>query len=140
LIVRVRQAHSERGDNVVAMRRVLAALAVSGLTACTDILPPDDGGNGSFTVTVGSGTTPSYSWTGGAAFRVEVAPVANPFIPVWAVADPNNRNIASPVRHGTVPSGAVLLADEEPVLRAGVNYRVTVTLPNNERSSRDFRP
>ena len=120
-------------------RLLLATLAAVLLSACTDVLPPD-GGNGDFSVTVGSGTQPSYSWQGGDAFRVEVMRVENPLIPVWAVANPTTRDIRSPVRHGTVPSGAILLADEEATLEAGQRYRVRVTLADNRQGSSDFRP
>lgn len=120
-------------------RTLLVALIAVLASACTDILPPD-GGGGDFTVTVGSGTQPSYSWQGGDAFRVEVTRVENPLIPVWAIANPATRDIRSPVRHGSVPSGAILLADEETTLEAGQRYRVRVTLADNRQGAADFRP
>lgn len=123
------------------MKRSRAALVcIIALTGCTDVLPPDGGSSGPFSITVGTGTRPSYSWTAGPAFRVEVTRVENPIIPVWAVANTATQNIASPVTHGTIPSGSLELVDTEKVLTAGVRYRVTITLPNNDRSSRDFRP
>jgi hypothetical protein len=123
--------------------RLAAIAAMTAIFGCTDIYGNDDGnGNGDFTVSVGSGTRPDYSWNGGPAFRVDVAPVANPLVPVWGIASPNpaSLTISSPLRHGAVPTGMILLVNDEPTLRAGVNYRVTITLPDNSRSSANFRP
>jgi hypothetical protein len=123
----------------------LAAIAATAaiFAGCTDIYGNDDGnGNGDFTVSVSTGTQPNYSWNGGPAFRVDVVPVANPLVPVWAIAspNPNTLTISSPLRHGNVPTGMILLVNDEPTLRAGVNYRVTITLPDNSRASTNFRP
>jgi hypothetical protein len=122
--------------------RTLVALAAA-FTAfgCTD-LPLDAGGGsgGDFDIAVGSGTQPSYSWPGGPAFEVSVTRTANQTLIVWGVNSPSAQNIGSPVRHGTVPSGAFELSTRERTLAGGVQYRVTVKLANDEQAFRDFRP
>jgi hypothetical protein len=121
----------------------LAAIAATAaiFAGCTDIYGNDDGnGNGDFTVTVGTGTQPNYSWPGGPAFEIDVYRTSDPLVPVWSIADPNStRNITSPLRHGNVPSGVILLADDETTLRAGVSYRVTIRV-GNTTGSETFRP
>jgi hypothetical protein len=48
--------------------------------------------------------------------------------------------MASPVRQGTVPQGALESANSERTLAAGVEYRVTITLPDGRSAFQDFRP
>lgn len=93
-------------------------------------------GAGDFPVTVGAGTTPTYSWTdnGGKATSVSVARVAAPTTPVWAVTTAGADNLTSPITHGTVPGGATNTVNTEPTLTTGVQYRVTVTEVNGSRT------
>jgi hypothetical protein len=129
-------AHSSMA---LVMRKSIAVLVmVLATSACTDVLPPDDDDNGDFTVSVGSGLQPSYSWSGGNAQRVDVVDVEDPLFPVWGIASTGN-SIQSPVQHGTVPAGATELSDEQRSLRAGERYRVNVTLANGQRGSREFQ-
>jgi hypothetical protein len=115
-----------------------AAFTVFG---CTDLpLDIDGGSGGDFDISVGSGTQPSYSWAGGPALEVSVTRTANQTQLVWGVNSPSAQNISSPVRHGTVPSGAIELSTRERTLAAGVQYRVTVKLANDDQAFRDFRP
>ncbi len=121
-------------------KRIIGTLALAAmLGGCSDLDLTDGNGNGSFPVTVGAGTRPTYSWTADPAFHLDVVALENPLISVWAIAAPGG-SFPSPVTHGTVPAGAQLLANVEPTLRAGTRYRVTITLLDNERSSREFRP
>ena len=120
-------------------RRLLAA-ALIALAGCTDVLPPDDGDDDDFSITISSGTQPTYTWQGGPARRIDVLDTSDPTFPVWAVTTIAFPHMPSPVRHGTVPPGAVELSDDETTLRSGVNYRVRITLADNSTSSRDFRP
>ena len=122
--------------------RGLAAIAAALTTlSCTD-LPLDTGGGsgGDFDIGVGSGTQPSYSWEGGNAFEVSVVRTANQTLLAWGIANPTNRSITSPVRHGSVPSGSHELADRERTLTRGVRYRVTVKLANGDQAFQDFTP
>jgi hypothetical protein len=122
--------------------RVAAALAaVLVLSACSDVLPPD-GGGGDFSISVSSGTQPTYTWAGGPARELRVMELQNPLTPVWAVAsiNPTNSNITSPFRHGTVPAQTTELEDQQRTLTTGRRYRVEITLLNQQRATRDFRP
>jgi hypothetical protein len=82
----------------------------------------------SFTVTVGQGTTPQYSWNAGGAFIVYVERVSNPNVHVWEVMCSGTTTycIPSPLTHGTVPTGTTLMSNTEPVLTPGVQYLVGV--------------
>ncbi len=120
--------------------RTLLAAAFIALAGCTDVLPPDDGDDDDFSITISSGTQPTYTWQGGPARRIDVVPTADPLVPVWSVATTVFPHMPSPVRHGTVPTGAIELENAERTLRAGINYRVRITLADNTQSSRDFRP
>ena len=100
----------------------------------------DDGDDDDFSITISSGIQPTYTWQGGPARRIDVVPTADPLVPVWSVATTTFPHMPSPVRHGTVPTGAIELENAERTLRIGVNYRVRITLADNTQSSRDFRP
>lgn len=114
----------------------------AALAGCTDVLPSGPGGSGGdFTVSAGSGTQPSYTWSAGPAFSVAVARTANPSVVVWRVADLDNGGvIRSPLRHGDRPGGATETISRERTLTRGVEYRVTITLPDGRRGYRDFTP
>ena len=121
--------------------RVFAFVALAALlTACTDDISGPGGSGGDFTLTVGSGTTPSYSWSTGPAFSLDVVRTSNQSVVVWRIADPINNAIQSPVTQGTRPSGALETTSTERVLTAGVQYRVTVTLPDGRQAYREFTP
>jgi len=110
------------------------------LTACTDDISGPGGSGGDFTISVGSGTTPSYGWSAGPAFSLDVVRTSNASVVVWRIADPINNNIQSPVTHGTRPSGAIETTSTERTLTAGVQYRVTVTLADGRQAYREFTP
>ncbi len=87
---------------------------------------------GTITITVGSGTTPQYSWTGGGVAYVAVSHIYDRSNPVWSIVSMSDMGIftnliTSPVRHGTVPAGFAETANTAPVLTAGVEYEVLVT-------------
>jgi len=125
------------------MRRLAVTIAFTiGTLACSDLLPTGLGdGGGDVDVQVQISSQPTYSWTGGAAFDVQVIRVSQASIFAWRIADVNNRNIRSPVQHGSQPAGTTLLADNELSLTPGVLYRVTVTLADGQtKGFREFRP
>ncbi|MBZ0267308.1 hypothetical protein K8I85_04085 [bacterium] len=108
-----------------------------GMTGTTG----NTGGTGNIAVTVGGGTTPTYSWAGGGVFSVTVVRTADPVTPVWGIVTPGADNITSPATHGTVPAGAVTTAMTENALTAGVEYRVTVSRINGtDFGYTDFTP
>lgn len=125
------------------MRRfTITTLAVAALLGgCTDeILNGDNGSGGDFAISVSGGTRPNYSWTAGPAFEIAVARTSNLSVVVWRVADVNDQAIASPVRHGVVPAGAIETVASERVLSPGVQYRVSIRLADGSSAYRDFIP
>lgn len=125
----------------LAVRFATAVLALAVAAACTDDLGAGgDNSGGDFTISVGSGTQPQYTWPGGPALSVAVYRASNTTIPVWAIVSPVSQNIASPLRHGTVPAGAQLQENDEPTLTAGIRYRVEIRLPDNQSAFQEFTP
>jgi hypothetical protein len=87
--------------------------------------------DGPVTVTVGSGTTPEFTWT--PACRVEFLTVENVSdgTIMWVVlADPfTERAIVPPVRYGVVPADAIDLSFGMSLdLQAGTRYALTLTI------------
>ena len=120
----------------------LAALAATVTVACG---PHGSGstGPGGDTVTVfaSTGTTPSYTWSGPTAVTIDVARASSPSVAVWEISSPMSRNIPSGTQHGAPPPpGAQITANTEPVLTAGIKYRVTVALIDGTSGSVDFTP
>lgn len=116
--------------------RIFALFGLVALVACSDDPLGGENSGGDFAIDVGTGLQPQYSWSAGAASAVEVARTSN-LLPIWHVASPQGQ-IASPVRHGTVPAGAVVLhdpGDAETTLTAGVQYRVKITLANGSQTA-----
>ena len=120
-----------------------AALTAAALLAAgcdSDGNPAGATGN-SITVAAGSGTNPTYTWTGGPVFEVRVSRTSDPVTPVWGVVTPGTDGIASPLAHGTVPSGAVATAMTEVALTPGTGYRVSVQrLNGTDYGEIDFTP
>ena len=117
----------------------ILALAVS-LAACgkstTDA--SNTSATGDFDITIGSGLHPTYTWPGGTAFSISVVRVSAGGTIVWGVAKPGSMDIASPVTHGTVPSGAIATATTEATLTAGVAYRVSITRADQKTGYKEF--
>ena len=123
------------------MKRLLS-LAVLTLTvaACGDS-PSDTNNTGSqFDITIGSGTKPTYTWSGGTAQSVSVVRVSAPGTIVWGVAS-TSMTIPSPVTHGTTPGGGALVtASTEATLTAGVAYRVSIARNDSKIGFKEFTP
>jgi hypothetical protein len=118
-----------------AVLLTLIALAVSG---CGLLFGSDDGdlglnlgggnnnGDSDFAVHASGGTTPVFTWDGGAAHSVAVVLASNPADIKWAAAFVGTTDgIASGVTYGEVPDGSVQ-AVAPAALQAGVTYRVSV--------------
>ncbi len=87
-------------------------------------------GNNSISITVGAGTRPQYSWSGGNVYSLSVVRTSNPGTIVWGLASPGQNAIASPVTHGSGASLTQLIVETtstERTLTSGVQYRVSVT-------------
>jgi hypothetical protein len=97
----------------------------------------------SFTVTIGPGTTPQYSWTTGGAYIVYVERTSNLGTSVWGIMCQGTSTtcITSPVTHGTTPAGTTLQASTEMTLTQGVRYRINVYLgPGGNGGYTEFTP
>jgi hypothetical protein len=124
------------------MRRVLGviiALTVFAAGCTDDITNGGDGSGGDFAISVGTGTTPLYTWSAGAAFSLSVVRSANQTNVVWRVTSTGG-SMASPVRQGTVPQGALESSNSERTLTSGIQYRVSITLADGRSAYQDFRP
>ena len=123
------------------IRRAAVLVTAATLFGCTDdITNGNNGSGGDFTISVGSGTTPLYTWSAGPAFSLAVVRTANQSNVVWRVTSTAGE-MTSPVRQGTVPAGALESAASERTLTAGVQYRVSITLADGQSSAyRDFIP
>jgi hypothetical protein len=115
------------------------------LTSCSeetsDPVSPG-GGSSASTITIGSGTKPVYTWTGGNVFSISIVRTAAPTIIVWGLSSPGQNGIASPVTHGSGASGTTIIetATAEKTLTAGVPYRVTITRVDNSTEFKEFTP
>jgi len=108
----------------------------------TGLFVVEDSGStgGNIAISVGSGTTPIYGWTGGPANAVGVSRASSPASLVWGVLTSGGDSIASGVTHGLVPAGALRVTDVEPVLTAGVAYRVSVSRTDGRYGYTEFMP
>jgi hypothetical protein len=122
----------------LALIAIIASFTAAGCV--DDITGGINGSGGDFSISVGSGTTPQYSWSSGPAFSIDVVRTSAQTIVVWRVTSPNEPRMSSPVRHGTVPVGALESSAIEKVLTPGVQYRVTITLVDKRTAFQDFRP
>ncbi|MGH7503559.1 MAG: hypothetical protein ACREL7_17670 [Longimicrobiales bacterium] len=124
------------------MRRIsglILAAAISAAACTDDILNGDNGSGGDFAISVGSGTTPLYTWSEGPAFSLAVVRTSNQTDVVWRVTSTAG-TMASPVRQGTVPAGALESVDDERTLAPGVQYRVSITLADGRSAFQVFQP
>jgi hypothetical protein len=110
-------------------------------TGCVDdITGGPNGSGGDFAISVGSGTTPQYSWSVGPVFSLDVVRTSAQTIVVWRVTSPSDPRMSPPVTHGIVPAGALESSAIEKVLTPGVQYRVSIRLVDGRTAFQDFRP
>jgi hypothetical protein len=71
---------------------------------------------------------------------VSVSRVSDLHSLVWGVFIAGGDSIGTGVVHGQVPAGALQVVNTEPVLTAGVSYRVRVSRTDGGYGYRDFTP
>ena len=121
----------------------LAVFLILGILGCSDDNDKNPTGStgGNITVTVGSGMTPEISWTGGNVYSVTISdpsiaqsdPVGSMY---FSISTLNQDGIASPVTYGTVPSGAIQVANKG--LVSGKKYTCSVTRTNGDNGYVQF--
>jgi hypothetical protein len=110
---------------------VIFGALIAGSVAC----------NGGEVITVGTGTTPEYTWEGGPASQITVMRGdLEDGDYAWAVIHPGGDEIESPVVHGVVPPGATELYSDELELTAGETYSVWVQWSDETRETVSFTP
>ncbi len=103
--------------------------------------PVDTGsGDSQIAITIGSGTKPQYSWSGGNVFSLSIMRTANPTTVVWGLATPGQNGVASPVTNGTAPTGSIETAVTEQTLTAGVQYRISISRLDGTTGFKEFTP
>ncbi len=111
------------------MRKTTVALgfAYVVLLACDDSTTPEGlpECTGQVTVTVSSGTVPTFSWT--PACRLGFVIVEGDGGDMWLVESPESNEISPPVTYGVVPPGTTEIHAAEPLV-AGTTYQVYVRL------------
>lgn len=123
------------------MRRFAALALITMLLGCGgDSAGPSGNGGSEFDITISGGTRPTYTWPGNPAFSVSVVRVSAPGTIVWGLANPTAMSIGSPVTHGAAVGGAVVTANTEATLTAGVRYRVAITRSDTKTGFKEFTP
>ncbi len=100
---------------------LLGLALVLGAAGCSDSSAPDC--TGPVTLTAGTGTSPSFSWSPDC--QLEGLAVTGPGGVLWNVESTSGTNTISPsVRYGSTPKGARVVTAAT-ALAAGVTYQVT---------------
>src|SRR3569623_1181523 len=113
---------------------LLVAAALAGcLSDGSELIPAEAGSSNTNLLVVvpnsnhNSPGPPSYLWNIGTIAALDVVRTTNPSSPVWGFSvDGGADLVTSPVTHGTFPVNGVSIASSEPVLTAGVQYRVHI--------------
>ena len=119
--------------------RNLASLLLGavGFGACSSGTGPsrDRECNGDVLVSVSAGTTPTFSWTPSCRLTFLKVESATGATPMWSIGDPLIQNsIASQVRYGTVPPGALQVREPIPLM-PGTSYIVFVSRAHGDSFS-----
>lgn len=126
------------------LSRTVPLLAVAGLLGCrevtdSDATPLQSGGD--FTIGVTGSTTPTFSWPGAGARRIQVSSRTGNSgyvgVGVWDIS--STRAISSPVRYGSQPTGSGAPYSPD-ALAEGTRYRVTVSRSDGRSAYREFVP
>lgn len=107
---------------------VLLLMLGGCLSDGSELIPPEPGGTRTTQLVAGTGAQPIYSWTVGPIAFLDVVRTSNPSAPVWGFNVAGGADVvSSPYRHGdTIPAGATAIGGSEPILTAGVQYRVRI--------------
>ncbi|KPK92705.1 hypothetical protein AMJ80_06435 [bacterium SM23_31] len=116
------------------------------VTICKKDNPAEPPVKNTIFITVGSGTSPRYSWldVNGKVtriYRLTVYEKTNLGDHIWGIQTAGGEfdGISSPVTHGTIPSGAEKYGIRDvTVLPDGFTYRVMVQKMNGEQGWKDF--
>ena len=103
----------------------------------------DDGGDTcDFELTVSISAQPTYTFTDGDASAISVVRQSDRSKIVWGIFanPPESSSIASPLVHGTVPTGSSTSALAEPSLSSGIGYRVIVAKTSGAECADNFTP
>jgi hypothetical protein len=102
-----------------------------GLSNGSELIPPQASGPAPTEITVGSGTTPTYSWQIGNVSSVFVVRTSNPNVPIWGINAQGAADIIpSPQVQGTTTfsnPNFQLMSSAELTLTAGIEYRVSIS-------------
>ncbi len=123
------------------VRSFLTLAAIVAAAGCGGGSPTGlaTGGSGTVTLTVSSGTTPTYTWSGGQARRLTVTQSTGGGV-FWNLEALNAQTgFPAPATHGVVPNGA-REASADVQLVQGTDYRLTVTLVNGNEGTQVVRP
>jgi hypothetical protein len=117
----------------------VAAVALHAAFGCSGGSPVQViGGGNAITVSVGTGTTPSYSWSGERARSLTVQSTSGEVF--WQIEALNlQQGFASPVQHASVPAGARVVVSPR-TLQPGVVHTATVVGVDGAQGSRTFTP
>jgi hypothetical protein len=111
-------------------------LLVAMAGACDSSDDPDSlpACQGNVTMTVGSGTTPTFSWVPRCRVTTIVVDPNSDFIDTWALRAKGETNaLPPPVQYGASPDGTITTVGPGP-LQAGTQYRVRVLRATGDES------
>lgn len=105
--------------------RLAAAVALIGLSGCSDEIGPDElpECSGPVTLEVTSGETPTFSWTPRCRLSFLVVELDEGGSDVWSILTRGENALAPPVTYADTPAGAETLTSALP-LTSGTAYRV----------------
>ncbi len=117
---------------------LLLTLLLGGcLSDGSELIPAEENAVRVSGLTVGIGVTPTYTWNVGPISSLNVVRLSDPTNPVWGFSVFND-TVSSPVTHGNIPSGAQGVGGSEPILTAGIQYRVLIERRTEGRSFTAF--
>ena len=109
--------------------------SIAGLTASGLIE------TGDFAITIGGGTTPTFSWPGGNAIAISVQAFPNGNSPSWSVGANNvGTGFASPTAYASVPTGSATLVSPTLPLQKGAHDLATILRVDQRSAQKEFIP